>query len=245
MRVVPADRRSQFDRGARPIGLVAGRVGAVEEGAVLQIDQAGEHQLGEHRLALRLVLHQPEKDAIGFEHAAAMHQRHPVVEAVAQRPVEMLGLLVRPVHDGFRRRAALRSHAAGVVARRLVDLLVPDVETGRDVPDGLRHRQSGHLCRQPLRQVQRGAGAQQAMVVVDEVDEAVVDPLVVGNVGVGPMDAHGLAQHLRQRPAVAYQIVVAFAGADLIARENAILELVVKGARGGASVIHSFGKRHR
>ena len=101
MRVVPADGRAQLDRGARPIGLVAGGVGAVEEGPVLQIDKAGEHQLGEHRLALRLVLHEPEKDAIGFEHAAAMHQRQPVIEAVAQRPVETLRLLVRPVHDGL------------------------------------------------------------------------------------------------------------------------------------------------
>ena len=83
------------------------------------------------------------------------------------------------------------------------------------------------------------------MVVVDEVDEAVVDPLVVGNVGVGPMDAHGLAQHLRQRPALAHQIVVALTGADLVARKNAILELVVESTRWRAPVIHSFGKRHR
>ena len=83
MRVVPADDRSQLDRGARPIGLVAGGIGTVEEGTVLQIDKAGEHQLGEYRFALRLVLHESEKDAISFEHAAAMHQRHPLVEAVA------------------------------------------------------------------------------------------------------------------------------------------------------------------
>ena len=86
-----------------PIGLVAGGVGAVEECPVLQIDKAGEHQLGQYRLALRLVLHESEKDPIGFEHAAAMHQRHPVVEAVAQRPVETLRLLVRPVYDGLGR----------------------------------------------------------------------------------------------------------------------------------------------
>jgi hypothetical protein len=34
------------------------------------------------------------------------------------------------------------------------------------------------------------------MVIVDEVDEAIVDPLVVGNVRVGPMDAHGLARNI-------------------------------------------------
>src|SRR5215467_9896879 len=101
MRVVPADDRSQLDRGARPIGLVAGGIGTVEESAVLQIDQACEHQLGEYRLALRLVLHESEKDAISLEHAATMHQRHPLVEAIAQRSVETLRLLIRPMYDGF------------------------------------------------------------------------------------------------------------------------------------------------
>ena len=46
-----------------------------------------------------------------------------------------------------------------------------------------------------------GARAQQAVVVVDEVHEAVVEALVVGHVGVGRVDAHRLAQHLGQRPA--------------------------------------------
>ena len=187
---------AQLDRGARTVGLVAGGVGAIEEGPVLQIDKAGEHQLGQHRLALRLVLHEPEKHAIGLEHAAAMHQRQPVVEAVAQAarrdaPAPGPASARRAWEDWAASRLA--SHAAGVVARRLVDLLVPDVEPGRDVPNGLRHRQSGQLCRQPLRQVQRGPRAQQAMVVVDEVDEAVVDPLVVGHVRVGAVDAHSLA----------------------------------------------------
>jgi hypothetical protein len=61
------------------------------------------------------------------------------------------------------------------------------------------------------------------MVVVDEVDEAVVDPLVVGNVCIGAMDADGLAQHLGQRPAAAHQVIVAVAGADLVSGEDAIL----------------------
>ena len=69
------------------------------------------------------------------------------------------------------------------------------------------------------------------MVVVDEVDEAVVDPLVVGHVRVGPVDAHRLAQHLGERPAAAHQIVVGLAGADLVAGQDAILELVVESPR--------------
>jgi hypothetical protein len=66
------------------------------------------------------------------------------------------------------------------------------------------------------------------MVVVDEVDEAVVDPLVVGDVRVGPVDAHSLAQHLGERSATAHQIIVALTGTDLVAGEDAILELVVE-----------------
>src|SRR4029078_12582230 len=83
------------------------------------------------------------------------------------------------------------------------------------------------------------------MVVVDKIDEAVVDPLVVGNMRVGPMDAHSLAQHLGEWPTVAHQIVVAFTGTDLIARKDAILTLFVESTRSRALVIHSFGKRHR
>ena len=69
------------------------------------------------------------------------------------------------------------------------------------------------------------------MVVVDKVDEAVVDALVIRDVRVGSVDAHGLAQHLGERPAVEHQVIVAFAGADLVAREDAILKLFVATTR--------------
>ena len=82
------------------------------------------------------------------------------------------------------------------------------------------------------------------MVVVDEIDEAVVDPLVVGDVRVGPVDAHGLAQHLGERPAAAHQIIVGRAGADLVAREDAILELCVERTRRCALGIGGCSKRH-
>jgi hypothetical protein len=89
-----------------------------------------------------------------------------------------------------------------------------------------------------------GAGTQQAMVVVDEVDETIVDTLVVGDVGVGSVDPHGLAQHLGERPAAAHQIIVGFTGADLVAGKDAILELVVKSTRWRALGIDGCGKRH-
>ena len=93
-------------------------------------------------------------------------------------------------------------------------------------------------------EMQGGARAQQAMVVVDEVDEPVVDPLVIGHVGVGGMDADRLAHHLRQRPAAPHQIVIDVAGARLVAGEYPILELVVQMARVGSAIDAGYSIRH-
>ena len=143
MRVVPAQRVADFDRGAGAIGLVAGRVGAVVQQPVLHIHQAGEAHLGQDLLAFGGVLHQPEEQAVGVDDLAAMHLGHPVVQPLLQRAGLRDRLLVRPVDDRRRRGLDLAEVAAvaGVVAGRLVDLLVPDIQAGRDVPDGLRHRQ--------------------------------------------------------------------------------------------------------
>ena len=145
----------------------------------------------------------------------------------------MLGLLVGPHHLGHRRRAGRRRPArrAGVMPGRLQDLLVPDIEPGRDVPDRLRQRQCGAILRHHAGQLGRGPGRQQAMVVVDEVHVAVVDPLVIRHVRVGRVDAHRLADHLGHRPALPHQIVIDVARALLVARQDAILELCVKRLR--------------
>ena len=78
--------------------------------------------------------------------------------------------------------------------------------------------------RQQLRQMQRRARRQQAVVVVDEVRIAVVDPLVIRHVGVGRVDAHALGDDLVQRPAGTHQIVKHLAGADLVARHDALFQ---------------------
>ena len=62
------------------------------------------------------------------------------------------------------------------------------------------------------------------MVVVDEVRIAVVDPLVIRHMGIGRMDANALGDDLVQRPAGAHQIIEHLAGADLVARQNAVLQ---------------------
>ena len=66
------------------------------------------------------------------------------------------------------------------------------------------------------------------MVVVDEIDKAVIDPLVIGDVRVGRVDPHRLGDDLGQRPALACEVVVDVARTFLVARQDAILELAVQ-----------------
>ena len=254
MGIVPTDRIADLDHRARPVGLVPGRVGPVVEHAVLDIDHAGEDQLGQHLLAVLRLLHQAEKGAVGVDHLAALDQGQPVVEPLLKRPRFPQRLLVGPIDDrhwrlGVRHLVAARR----VMARRLQDLLVPDVEPRRDVPDGLRQRQPGELLRQHPLQVDRGARRQQAMVVVDEIRKAVVDALMVWHMGIGRMDAHRLGHDLGQRPAAAQQFVVDPAAAFLIAGEHAFFELAVEARRfltavcrgwrlGWASIFRSSGR---
>ena len=68
------------------------------------------------------------------------------------------------------------------------------------------------------------------MIVVDEAEEAVVDPLVIRDVGVGPVDADGLVEDLRRRPAGAYEIVEHRARADLVTRHDPLFQLPVESA---------------
>ena len=229
VRPVPADRFAELDRGARPVGFVAGRIGSVVEHAVLDVDQPGEHQLGQRQRPVRPILHQPEEDPIGGQHVAAVHQSQPIGQPLLEAARLVHRFLIGPVHHRRRRRRPLgQLIAPGIVPRRPQDLLVPDVEAGRDVPDRLRHRQGGVCRRQHGCEMQGGPGAQQAMIVVDEVDEAGVDPLVIGHVGIGPVDADRREQHLGERPAGPNQVVVGVAGAGLVARQDPRLQLGVR-----------------
>jgi hypothetical protein len=72
------------------------------------------------------------------------------------------------------------------------------------------------------------------VVVVDELDDAVVETLVVGHVRVRRMNAHHLGQHFWNRPAVLGDLVEDLAGAHLVAGEHAFFEpLVAAGDCGG------------
>src|SRR5262249_9882523 len=68
-----------------------------------------------------------------------------------------------------------------------------------------------------------------AVVVVDEVGVTVVDPLVIGHVGVGRVDADGLRDDLVKRPAGADQPIIDVAGADLVPRQDTLFEIGVEG----------------
>ncbi len=80
--VVPADRVADLDDRARAVSLVSGRVGAVVQHAVLNIDHAGKDQLRQHFLAVLRILHQAEERAVGLDHLAALDQGQPIVEAL-------------------------------------------------------------------------------------------------------------------------------------------------------------------
>ena len=110
--------------------------------AVLHVDEAGEGQLREHLPAVWCVLDEAQEHAVGGQDVAALHERQPMVESLADRPVESHRLLIRPVRDRHRRRLVdLDLVEPRVVARRLAEQLVPRVEPARNVPDRLGQRQ--------------------------------------------------------------------------------------------------------
>ena len=199
--------------------------------AVLHVDETGERQVRERLAAVRDVLHQPEEDAIRRQHLAALDERQPVVETLADRAVGAQRLLIGPVDLG-RRRLLVHGDLveARVVPGRLAEELVPGVEPGRHVPDGLRERQPGQFWPHHRHQRQADALAQEAVVVVDELDDAVVEPLVVRHVGERRVDADGLAEDLDGRPMLLEEPIEDVARPLLIARHDALFETGVFGA---------------
>ena len=186
-----------------------------------------EDELGKHLAPVLRLFHEAEEEPVRVQDLTALHEGEPVAEPLVERAfrtLRTLRLLVRPVDHRGGRRAGGQLPAPRVVPRRLQDLLVPDIEPGRDVPDGLGHREPRRLGRQQPDEVEGGPCAQQAVIVVDEVDEPVVDPLVVRHVGVGAVDAGRFEQHLLERPALAVEVVVDLARADLVAVEDALLQ---------------------
>src|SRR4030095_110118 len=105
---------------------VTGGVGPIEVYAVLQVDEPGKYELRQGLLAMRWLVHDAEEDAIGLEDMAAMNQIQPAIQLVVDRALDALRLLVGPMDDRLDRRAVERLAASRVVARRLVDFLVPD-----------------------------------------------------------------------------------------------------------------------
>lgn len=200
------------------------------EHPVLDVDQPGEGEMGEHLPPVRRVLHQPEEHPVRRHHLAALDEREPVVEALAEGALDVERLRVRPMHFGRRRRLVDRDLVeTGVVAGRPAQELVPRVETGGDVPDRLGQRQQGELGADQRRERQAHPLAQQTVIVVDELDHAVVEPLMVGDVGVRCVNPHRLTHDLRDGPPLLEEPVQQLARADLIAREDPLLEPGVLG----------------
>ena len=76
------------------------------------------------------------------------------------------------------------------------------------------------------------------MVIVDEVRISVVEPLMIRDMRVRRMDPDPFGDDLVERPVRLYQVVIDQAGANLIAREDAVLELFVQ----TAGVVRTFGR---
>src|SRR4051812_13920047 len=66
------------------------------------------------------------------------------------------------------------------------------------------------------------------MIVIDEIDVAVVDSLVIRHVRVRRVDAHGFGDDFAHRPALLYELVIDIARALLVAVENALFKLGVQ-----------------
>ncbi|MBV8457315.1 MAG: hypothetical protein JO122_11945 [Acetobacteraceae bacterium] len=172
------------------------------------------------------VFHEAEEHAIRFDNLATVDQGEPVVESFPDRAVLVQRGLIGPVNHRHGRIGDGTAFEPGqVVPGCFADLLIPDVKTRRHVPDGLRHWQHGELAGQEAGKVDGRAGRKQAVIVVNEVRIAAVDAFVVRNVGVGSVDADALGNDFRQGPPGAEQVVIGFAGADLVAGEDTLFEL--------------------
>ena len=65
------------------------------------------------------------------------------------------------------------------------------------------------------------------MIVVDEIRIPVIDALVIRYVGERSVDTDTIGDDFRQRPAGTDKVVIDLTGADLVAHQDAILELIV------------------
>src|SRR5690606_4755812 len=152
-----------------------------EEHPVLHVDETREHQLREEPRAVLDLLEQAEEDAVRRGHVLVLDEGEPLVEALLEGAFEVDRIAGVLPEDLGTRRGLVRVDllaAATVVAGGAAAQLVPDVEAGGDVPDGLRDRQVLEFRANQAGKAEAGAGAEEAMVVVDEAQDAVVDALV-------------------------------------------------------------------
>jgi hypothetical protein len=93
------------------------------------------------------------------------------------------------------------------------------------------------MRRQHAVQVDRGAGAEQAMVVVDEVRIPVIHPFVIRNMGIGGMNPHTFGDDFVQWTIGTNEFVIDIAGALLVAHQAAILQPVIETSHGAAGAL--------
>ena len=242
--VVPADRASELNSAAGAEGLVSGGVGAVPEHSVLDVDQAGEHHLPEDLFtALGELLPEAEEEGILLVDLSVLDEGEPVVQTLFEGAVVVGRFLVVPVSGGRRGAVGVLGGVVGaprVVSGHAALELVPDVESGRHVPGGLAEGEVAHFLGDQVLQAEGGAGGEEAVVVVDEADDAGVDPLVIGHVGVGGVGADGLGEDFGGGPTVLDQVEGLVQGRGVVALDDGLAVAVVGG---GGLAVHKVGGR--
>ena len=228
MRALPADMLGEIDHGARTQRLVAGVARLAPHHGVLQVDQPEEQHLVAQLRPHRLVGREAEEQAIGALHVAAHRRDHVRVQPVLEPAgLDDRLLVVVPHHRPVARRRHVHALHRGVAAGILAAQLVPDVEAGRDVPDALQHPEQPVLFRQILRQIGRGAQAQDGVVVVDQRDLPVAHVDVIGHLDERRLGLGHHAERIAHRAPVApHQVEEQFGGARLIALQDRVGERI-------------------
>ena len=182
VRALPADMLGEIDHSAGTQRLVAGVARLASHHGVLQIDQPEEQHLVAQLRPHRFVGREAKEQAIGALHVAAHRRDHVRVQPVLEpSSLDDRLLVVVPHHRAIAWRRHVHALHRGVAAGILAAQLVPDVEAGGDIPHALQHPQQAVLFRQILRQIGRGAQAQDGVVVVDQRDLPVAHIHVVGH----------------------------------------------------------------
>jgi hypothetical protein len=222
--LIPADERGEVGSRARPQRLVA-RVARLPPGdRILQVDEPEEDQVIAQPRPRLGVAGEAEEEAVGALDVAAHGGDRVGVQPVVERAgLDDRPLLALPHHRPVGRRRHLHALHRRVAAGVAAEELVPDVEPGRDVPDGLEERQQATALRHVGRQAHGGPEAEDGVVVVDQRDLAVADVDVARHLHERCLGRRHHGQGIAEGTILApHHSVEELGGARLVTREDGV-----------------------